>query len=67
MSVNGKFKDFTEEDLLAVADRFAIGTAATVIAQVRSATKAWRSYADKAGVSPGQIQHIEALLLPLRL
>jgi serine/threonine-protein kinase HipA len=66
MSVNGKFKDFTEEDLLAVADRFAIGTAATVIEQVRSATKAWRSYADKAGVSPGQVQHIEALLLPLR-
>lgn len=65
MSVNGKFKDFTAEDLLAVADRFAIGTAATVIEQVRSAIKAWRSYADSAGVGAGQIQHIEALMLPL--
>jgi serine/threonine-protein kinase HipA len=66
MSVNGKFKDFTEEDLLAVADRFAIGTAATVIDQVRSAIAAWRSYADKAGLGARQVQHIEALLLPLR-
>ncbi len=66
MSVNGKFKDFTEEDLLTVADRFAIGTAATVIEQVRAAVKAWRSYADKAGVSVRQAQYIEALLSPLR-
>ena len=66
MSVNGKFKNFTAEDLLAVADRFAIGTAATVIEQVRSAIKAWRSYADKAGVSAEQVQRIEAFLLPLR-
>jgi serine/threonine-protein kinase HipA len=65
MSVNGKFKDFTEEDLLAVADRFAIGTAATVIDRVRSAIKEWRSYAEKAAVSAGQAQHIEGLLLPL--
>jgi serine/threonine-protein kinase HipA len=66
MSVNGKFKDFTEEDLLAVADRFAIGTGAIVIEKVRSAIKGWRSYADKAGLSAGQVQHIEPLLLPLR-
>jgi serine/threonine-protein kinase HipA len=39
MSVNGKFTDFQQEDLLAVADRFAIGTASRVIDQVQRAIK----------------------------
>jgi serine/threonine-protein kinase HipA len=63
MSVNGKFRGFTREDLLAVADRFAIGTASRVIDQVRKAIKAWPRYASAAGVSTKQMQHIESLLL----
>jgi serine/threonine-protein kinase HipA len=39
MSVNGKFTDFQQKDLLAVADRFAIGTASRVIDQVQRAIK----------------------------
>ena len=35
LSVNGKFAHITDEDLLVVADRFAIGTAKKVLAQVR--------------------------------
>jgi serine/threonine-protein kinase HipA len=66
MSVNGKFKDVTKADLMTMADRFAIGTAATVIEQVRSAIQAWSSYAATAGVSSRQAQHINALLLPMR-
>jgi serine/threonine-protein kinase HipA len=65
MSVNGKFSGFAQEDLLAVADRFAIGTAARVIDQVRKAIKAWPRYASKAGVSTKQMQSIESRLLPL--
>jgi serine/threonine-protein kinase HipA len=65
MSVNGKFSGFAQEDLLAVADRFAIGTASRVIDRVRKAIKAWPRYASEAGVSTKHMQHIESLLLPL--
>jgi serine/threonine-protein kinase HipA len=65
MSVNGKFTDFQQEDLLAVADRFAIGTASRVIDGVRKAIKTWSRYARDAGVNTKQMQHIESLLVPL--
>lgn len=65
MSVNGKFKDFTRDDLLAEADRFAIGTAPRVIDRVRAAILAWPSFAARAQLSSESIQHIRALLLPL--
>jgi serine/threonine-protein kinase HipA len=67
MSVDGKFGGITTADLLAVADRFGIGTAPRVIDQVRSAIKSWQSFAGKAGISDGQMGHIESLLLPLGL
>ncbi len=35
LSVNGKFTHITDDDLLAVADRFAIGTAPKVLKKVR--------------------------------
>jgi len=65
MSVNGRFSDFSNRDLLQEADRFGIGTAPRVIDQVRTAIKSWGKYANEAGVSSAQIQHIEALLRPL--
>lgn len=65
MSVNGKFKDFTTDDLLEVADRFGIGTAPRVLEQVRDAIRAWRKFAREAGVPSQPTQDIEALLLPL--
>ncbi|MBT3069069.1 HipA domain-containing protein [Rhodoferax sp. U11-2br] len=34
MSINGRFKDFALADLLTLADRFGLGSAATVIDQV---------------------------------
>jgi serine/threonine-protein kinase HipA len=64
MSVNGKFTDFRLRDLLAVADRFAIGTASPVIDQVRKAINAWPRHARQAGVGMKQLQNIESLLLP---
>ena len=59
MSVNGKFKDFREEDLLEVADRFAIGTAKSVIFAVRNAVKQWPDFAGQAGLSKTQLQAIQ--------
>lgn len=51
MSVNGKFKDFTREDLLAPADRFGIGEAPDIIADTKKAIKAWNSFAKKANIA----------------
>ncbi len=65
MSANGKFKDFTEADLLAVADRFAIGSAPKVIRQVRNAVAAWPDFAQEAQVPAAQREHIGRLHLTL--
>lgn len=37
LSVNGRRRDISDEDLLAVADRFGIGTARRVLAEIRAA------------------------------
>jgi hypothetical protein len=60
MSVNGKFKDIRVEDLLEMGDRFAIGTAKSVIARVRSAMKEWPKFGANAGLSEIRIQEIQA-------
>lgn len=60
MSVNGKFKNITREDVLSVANRFAIGTAAKVIKQVAEAVGAWPEIATEAGVDPSEIRRISA-------
>jgi serine/threonine-protein kinase HipA len=50
LSVNGKFADITRKDLLAVADRFAVGTAPRVLQAVRAAVAAWPDHAAAARV-----------------
>jgi serine/threonine-protein kinase HipA len=50
MSVNGKFKHITEEDLLVVAARFGVGSAPAVLKQVRAAIGDWRHFAATAGL-----------------
>lgn len=65
MSVNGRFKDFTESDLLEEADHLGIGTAPAVIAQVREAVKQWPSFAAAAEVSRAERERKEAYMLPL--
>ncbi|MGH8809082.1 MAG: type II toxin-antitoxin system HipA family toxin [Noviherbaspirillum sp.] len=61
MSVNGKFKDFTSEDLLAEADRFGVGEAKVVNKRVHAAVKAWPEFARMAGVGEKEIAHIGGL------
>ena len=58
MSVNGKFKDFIDSDLLEVADRFSIGTARSVIAQVANAIDLWSDFGLKAGLPENEISRI---------
>ena len=65
LSVNGKFKDFTEDDLLVEADRFAIGTAPRVIQQVRRAILAWQAFGARAGLRASEIKRIRLLQLPM--
>jgi serine/threonine-protein kinase HipA len=59
MSVNGKFKNFTLNDLLLEADRFGIGSAKSIIQQVRQAVLNWPSIAKEVGVVPSIIDHIQ--------
>jgi len=58
MSVNGKFIGIARADLLAVADRFGIGTAAKVLQQVGEAIKAWSDFASEAKLSPEETRRI---------
>ena len=66
MSVNGKFKDFVEADLLETGDRFAIGTAKSVTAQVRDAIRAWPGFGAQAGLSTALVEGIGAQHLLLK-
>ncbi len=65
MSVNGKFAEISKEDCLALADRFAIGEAPSILKQVREAVEAWPEFAAKAKVKPSEIKRIKRLLRPI--
>lgn len=58
MAVNGKFTAITSADLLAVANRFGIGTAPKVLKQVREAVALWPDFAKQAGVNPSEMKRI---------
>ncbi len=65
MSVNRKFKNFEVQDLLAEADRFKIGTAKTVINQVRRAILNWPQWSESAGLPEIESVTIQKQLLVL--
>ena len=58
MAVNGKFDGITRDDLLAVADRFGVGTAAKVLVRVGEAVAAWPDFAKQAGVSQSEADRV---------
>jgi serine/threonine-protein kinase HipA len=58
MAVNGKFSDITRADLLALADRFGIGTAPHVLKQAAEAVAAWPDFAAQSGVAPAEVKRI---------
>ena len=59
MSVSGKFSDIGRDDLLAVADRFGVGTAPRVLKAVNAAVKSWPSRAKQAKVSARDAKRIQ--------
>ena len=61
MSVNGKYKNFTAEDIIKVADRFGVGEAKQLISQVGNAIKLWPTFAKKAGLNKEEIRRIQDL------
>lgn len=65
MSINGKFKDFVLADFMVIADRFGVGTAKSVMAEVRQAVELWPSFAEKASLSLPLSDDIKAQLLYL--
>lgn len=67
MSVNGKYKDFTIGDFLAVADRFGIGEAMRVIDEIKKVVQLWPTFAKKAGVNQQETDRIGKLHLSLSL
>jgi serine/threonine-protein kinase HipA len=58
MAVNGRFSGIARADLLAVAERFGIGTAARVLKRVYEGVAAWPEFAREAGVSPVEVKRI---------
>ena len=60
MSVNGKFDHIERNDLLALADRFQIGAASRLLAEVKNAVAEWPDFARQAALSSAQIERIAA-------
>ncbi len=66
MSVNGKYKGVTADDLNKLADRFGIGESTRVIAEIRAVIKSWPTFAKKSGVNKKEIDRIKSLQLTLK-
>jgi serine/threonine-protein kinase HipA len=58
MSVNGAFSGITRNDLLAVADRFQVPRARSVIREVSAAVAMWPEFAARAGIPATQAAEI---------
>jgi len=50
MSVNGRFRDITRDDLMTVADRFGVAGARALLSDVRVVLDSWPDHARAAGV-----------------
>lgn len=61
MSVNGKFKEITVQDIMAVADRFGVGEVRQLMKAVSEAIGLWPAFAKKAGVPQADIDRIQGL------
>lgn len=65
MGVNGKFANITRDDLLRLADRFAIGPAPKIIDKAIEAIADWPKFGRQAGLGAAAIQSIAADFPPL--
>ncbi|MFQ5921397.1 MAG: type II toxin-antitoxin system HipA family toxin [Anaerolineales bacterium] len=62
MSINGKTKDFSKNDLLQVASEMGIRHGARILNQVIEVVSGWRQYAEAAGVDESQAKAIGSFL-----
>jgi serine/threonine-protein kinase HipA len=58
MSVNGKFREITRDDLLKEADRFGIRRPLDKLSSVREALKSWGEFAKKAGLGKASLDRV---------
>ncbi|HEX4442267.1 MAG TPA: type II toxin-antitoxin system HipA family toxin [Galbitalea sp.] len=65
MAVNGKFDDITRNDLLAVADRFQVPRARSLLKEVAAAVADWERFAFEAGLSAELTAEIRSAYEPL--
>lgn len=65
MSVNGKFGEIARRDCLALADRFGIGEAPTILERIREAVEAWPDFAARAKVRSSEIRRLKDQLRPI--
>jgi len=65
LSINGKRKDFTSEDLILSAKRADIRNPKEIIEQIRQVISKWKEYAKEAEVQKEHVQQIDKNLLPL--
>lgn len=58
LGVNGKFTGIMRDDLLILADRFAIGAAPRLMKEVADAVSAWPDFAARAGVGEAETARV---------
>ena len=63
MSVNGKYDGIEKSDCLALADRFGIGEASSILKEVKDAIAQWPAFAKQAGVHPSEARRIQKQLI----
>ncbi len=65
MSVNGKFRDITRDDLMREADRFGVRRSQDLLSDVSAALANWREYAKNAGLPAASRDRVAADFRPL--
>ncbi len=65
LSVNGKYKNFTVNDILQVAERFGVGEAGQLIESICHTIKLWPAFANETGLRKDEIARIQKLHLLL--
>ena len=67
MSVNGKFEEIDERDVLEMADRFSVPGARTILREVQSVVDQWVDFAEDAAVDEEHIRRVAADIDTFRL
>lgn len=66
MSVNGKFSEISRTDLMVLADQFEVPDARATIDRITEVVADWPDYADRAGISKGRRDEVQARLEEVR-